>query len=821
MPLTQKDMQRRLSGLLLLALLLALGLRLYRIEAQSLWNDEGTSVALATRDLLTITRSAANDIHPPLYYIVLHFWIKLFGNGELAVRSLSALLGTLLVLTTYLLGRSLSAAGNSHGLGMLMGLLAALFAAVSPFQVYYSQEARMYVLTALLGTISTICFLRFLVHWANEGVPLTSDVAPLDRRVLSAAYVLVTSLLLYTHYFAATVVVAQNLVFLWWFLLHEPVTVTGRRFRVAARWALLQALVAASYLPWVWIAAGQLRAWPAISEPMSPATLAMDLLRVFSLGLSSGQQPSLALIGFAALLFSGILSPLLGFWAKGESSASHAATSHVMLLSQLFVPVGLMYVLSMHRPMYDPKFLLLSTPAFYSFLASGAWWLACRLMPAERGWWRGAFVLGATALVVLPSLRSLQAYYFEPRYARDDYRGIARYIEALEREGDAVLINAPGQIETFTYYYRGSLPLYPLPRQRPLDTAQTEAELKEMIESRGRVFAVLWATDESDPERFVEGWLDRHTYKAADSWYGNVRLVIYAVPLQPQLNGIEHAVSAILGDEVRFLGYNLLTEEVMAGDIVQLTLFWEALAPMTERYKVFTHVVDAHGHLVGQRDAEPGGGAKITTVWERGERILDNYGLPILPATPPGEYTIKIGMYRLTDGQRLQVVENGQVLGDHIVLQPVRVLSPKVPPPLSVLEMHKRLDARFGDVVLLGHQLTKLGYEHQPDAPIYRGDILHLTLFWQASRQPDHDVGLTFTLRDEGGTTVQQRDARPTEGQYSVQQWRAEEIVRDQHNWLLRADLKPGRYRIYLQVRSLPSGEEIGGRIPIAAVTVE
>ncbi|MEM4723700.1 MAG: glycosyltransferase family 39 protein [Candidatus Hadarchaeum sp.] len=96
--------QPKLSyGLLISILLLALSLRLFRIEAQSLWNDEGTSVALAARDLGAITRGAANDIHPPLYYYVLHLWIKLFGNSELSVRSLSALLGTALVLLTFVL----------------------------------------------------------------------------------------------------------------------------------------------------------------------------------------------------------------------------------------------------------------------------------------------------------------------------------------------------------------------------------------------------------------------------------------------------------------------------------------------------------------------------------------------------------------------------------------------------------------------------------------------------------------------------------------------------------------------------------------------
>ena len=73
-------------------LLLALGLRLYRIDTQSLWNDEGTSVAVASRDLVTITRDAAGDIHPPLYSWLLAGWQRLAGTSECSVRSLAALL---------------------------------------------------------------------------------------------------------------------------------------------------------------------------------------------------------------------------------------------------------------------------------------------------------------------------------------------------------------------------------------------------------------------------------------------------------------------------------------------------------------------------------------------------------------------------------------------------------------------------------------------------------------------------------------------------------------------------------------------------------
>ncbi len=784
-------------------LLLAFGLRLYRIDVQSLWNDEGTSIALAARGLAEITQGAANDIHPPLYYYLLHFWMAGFGRSELAVRSLSAVLGTLVVLLVFALGCLW------RDDGYRIGLLAALFAALAPFQVYYSQEARMYILTALLGAVSVYTFLRLLSAWHNAS-------GNSRRPFWAALYIVSTILLLYSHYFAATIIIVENLVFLFWLVAGRWDRGPGIR-RGIVRWVALQAVVGISYLPWLLLARQQLRVWPAISQPFGLATLLLDLLRVFSLGLSVPAGSGPILVGFAALLLLGMLMALRGARRMGDYLP---ATVYVLYL---LVPIGVMYLLSLQRPMYNPKFLLLCTVPFYLFLAQGVLHLGSRFK-SQPG---RLLVLAATAWVALSSAYSLQAYYLNPRYARDDYRGIAQYIRAIEGEGDAVLINAPGQIDTFAYYYGGELPLHPLPRQRPLDEAQTGADLEQMVQGRKRLFAVLWATDESDPGRFIEGWLDQHLYKALDSWYGNVRLVVYAVPEESALGRIDHPLNVELGDTVRLLGYNRPatageTWEVMPGDILQLTLVWQAIAPMTERYKVFTHVLDGYGHLVGQRDAEPGGGAKITTTWKEGEQVLDNYGLPILPGTPPGDYVIEIGMYGLSDGQRLPITKDGTPAGDFLVLQSVRVLPALAPPPLSVLGMRKQLNVRFNAVTLLGYGLAKLGQEHEPDAPVYPGDVLHLSLFWQAQQAPGEDLALLLRLQDAAGKVWLERRAQPTEGMYPAGQWRVNEIIRDQHNLFLPPDLAAGRsYRITLSVERLSSGELSGSAITLSTLAVQ
>ncbi|HAL61915.1 MAG TPA: hypothetical protein DCP08_05845 [Chloroflexi bacterium] len=759
---------KRNLALLCAILFLALALRSFRLDGQSLWSDEGVSVALAQRDLATIARDAAHDIHPPLYYYLLHFWVRLFGTGEIAVRSLSVLCGLLLVFFTYLLGRAL--------FDDRVALVASFLAAISPFQIYYSQETRMYILVALQGAISLFLFLKFARATREE------DTASLWPTV--AFYTLFITSALYTHYFAFTLFLVANVAYALWLFL----TPSARKWPALTLWSLSQLLVILLYLPWLNFAREQLRTWPAISQPISLGFLAQEVLRIFSLGLFAQMGP---------LVFGFLVVALLGLIPNKDEGYSI-----VVALTYLLLPPLVMYLLSLSRPLYRPKLLLLATPGYLLLLArgvSGVWMEKVRI----RNLVSGILLLFMT----LASGSSLHGYFFDPRYARDDYRGLARYITATGKDGDAILLNAPGQIDIFSYYYKGPLSIYPLPGERPLDERKTELALEEIMAKHPRLFALLWATQESDPARFIEGWLDRGAFKALDLWYGNVRLALYAIPQATLSEEIRYPREVLFGDRIRFLGYNLLNSEVEAGDILPLTLFWEALKPVEERYKVFIHLLDAQNHIVGQRDAEPGGGANITTTWQEGEMIVDNYGVLILPGTPPGDYRVEMGMYSLRSGERLPTKEGEEEPGNRILLLPIRVLKPGTPPPLEALQMEHRLEIDFGPLRLLGYNLSKLGFEDDPQAPLYPGDILHLTLFWQAREKPKSEILLTIELTDSRRETVTRRETSPVEGGYPVTAWEQGEIVRDQH-YLLTPSSPPGRYRLLLRVKDA-QGKEI------------
>jgi mannosyltransferase len=773
------------TGLLLVTLLLAAALRFYRLDAQSLWNDEGTSVALARRDLRTIAQDAALDIHPPLYYWLLSGWVRLAGTSESAVRSLSALLGVILVALAHGLGRRLA--------GPWTGLAAAFLAAVQPFQIYYSQEARMYMLLAVLaaGSVLVLSWLVERPSWPAFAALVILEVAGL-----------------YTHYSYGFVVLVLNLAYALWLALtwrRQPVT-----WRVL-NWVLSQVAVLLLYLPWLPTAIQRVAAWPSPTQlAVVPAGLSAMLVEtwrwlVFGPTIETAQVSLLLLVAGLLAIF-GALSLGLG-WLGG--SRLPAIWSAGLLVMWLGVPVFMMFAFGLYREAYL-KFLLVTAPAVSVLLACGLTSSPPLASGPTHRLLRALQTLAGLCIVV-SSVLVLRNYYTDPAYARDDYRGIVAYVDAIGRPDDVILLNAPGQQEVFSYYYEGDLPVYALPEDRPLDPAATESALAELARPGGRVFAALWATDESDPGRFVEGWLDDHAYKALDSWYGNVRLVVYAVPestpsaLDPPQDRLDVPLKSIdTGDEVVLAGYSLLNDRVAAGDIAQITLFWTASQTPSQRYKVFVHVLDQDNHIVGQRDSEPGGGARLTSLWPPGETIADHYGVPLHPATPPGEYAVEVGMYGLETGQRL-VTPGGE---GQVWLRPLEVERPEAPAPVTALGMQHEGGAAFGELSLLGYDAFKLGFAHQPDTSLRPGDLLHVNLYWQAKSQPTGDWHVTVALVGADGGELIGLVAEPV-GDYPTSDWLSGDVWRGQFNLAVPGDAPSGAYRIQVRPQA-PDGTSPG-----------
>ena len=101
-------------AVVLLVTLLGAVARFSFIAKSSIWHDEGFSIALATRTPLEIWAGSARDVHPPLYYLLLHFWMSLFGTSQLAVRSLSAVAGIAVIPLGYIIVKKWPARGLQY-----------------------------------------------------------------------------------------------------------------------------------------------------------------------------------------------------------------------------------------------------------------------------------------------------------------------------------------------------------------------------------------------------------------------------------------------------------------------------------------------------------------------------------------------------------------------------------------------------------------------------------------------------------------------------------------------------------------------------------
>ena len=174
---------------------LAAAVRFSTLGRQSYWYDELVTVSLMHRSFGGMLRGVpTTEATPYVYYVLAWPWTRLFGFGEAGLRSLSALAGTLTVPVTYAAGATL--------VSRRVGVVAAAIAAVNPFLVWYSQEARAYALFGLVAALTVYFFARAL-----RG----------DRRSL-VGWAVTCALAVATHYFAVFIVGAEAL----WLVLRRP-----------------------------------------------------------------------------------------------------------------------------------------------------------------------------------------------------------------------------------------------------------------------------------------------------------------------------------------------------------------------------------------------------------------------------------------------------------------------------------------------------------------------------------------------------------------------------------------------------------------------
>lgn len=394
--------------------LLAFALRVYRIDVASLWADEGYSVWVSAKpSLSTIWRwTRLLDARPPLYYMLLHFWMKI-GDSEGILRLFSAICGTLTVPVVFGIGCILG--------GRAAGLISALLLAVSPVSVHFSQEARMYSLLPLAASVSMLGLAwLFFSATRTEGTSASSSPAWL-------VYVGGTAVAAWVHYPAVLLPISASIAML---LARPPL---ARDASFVRAWIVAHGKLIILCLPLAPLYFHQTRGanFPPI-PPINPRVFFEGLfpdLNVFSRWLSRFRTARTIELLVAVIVVIYVLrnwkhyGPWLVLWLTPLSGA--------LLISMAW------------RPIFYPKVLVWITTPFYVLGAAAA--TDPRMRPVVR-----AAIL--TALLAVAVLGLATDYWTQPEY--EAWRPTAQYLAENAKPDDIILFNDSYVELSFDYYFR-------------------------------------------------------------------------------------------------------------------------------------------------------------------------------------------------------------------------------------------------------------------------------------------------------------------------------------------------------------------------------
>lgn len=391
---------------------LALVVRFQGITVPAIWYDEAFSVLLARYEPLQIWSLTARDFHPPLYYLVLHYWMGWFGHGALAVRSLSVIadVGTILLSMKLM---SLVATRRATW-------MAALLLALLPISIRYSQEARMYTLLGLWLMGATVA----LVRWVKEP----------EKKRFPAIYVLLMTAAFYTHYFAALCVLVHWFYWGWGRLGDFPGMIPARL------WILANVAIVVLFLPWL----------PHFIQHLSeggvwitPVTVQAVVSLVWQFTVMNAWGTHSPLLRAVPLML--VVVCAVGLICKND----HPHRFNSLLVGYFFVPAVVLTMAALIVPVFAPRYL--------TFAAAG---LPLIVATALDRWVQRTDVLALALIIVLTAeVQGMQSVYQQEdglngTDLRRDYRldVLVGEIKKAGRSSDEIVLESLIWYLPFSYY---------------------------------------------------------------------------------------------------------------------------------------------------------------------------------------------------------------------------------------------------------------------------------------------------------------------------------------------------------------------------------
>jgi len=525
--------------------------RFYNIGARSIWLDEGITVNLAWDNIKNIILDrASTGIHPPLYFILTHFWIRIFGDSEVALRSFSAIFSVLSIPLIYKIA--------SRIFDLPTAIIASLLFALSPFQIYYSQEARMYPLITFLFLLS----LYLLYRW-NE------DRLKSDKKFLIPVVIL-NVISLYVHIYSVFLIVLENI-----YIFFTNI----RDWKRLKCWVTYQLVIVLLFSPWIYVILKNRT--PDVYQGKQSLTLSVikNSFIEINLGYARGIFAERNLLQYIFYLF-------LALFIIGLLPPYRDKKGFFLVALYTFIPFLLLILISFDKSFFSARYLSPFVAGYFILLARGI--RKFKFYPVV-----------ILILLLILGIDSLAIYNYNKKldFISRPWRRVVEYIHSEVSDRTVALITAPQMYRPFNYYNRDKIPY------EKIDAfGNVAVDIYRGTYSYKNVWFVMAGEESSDPRGKIKSWLDSK-YKRLDMVeYYKLSAYLYEVPEEfnrvkvifysPDVDNIEFTV------EIRYPESN--TDNIIETfDKLKLkgTFFFTADAALTHK-KVIKSLLDK-GYEIG------------------------------------------------------------------------------------------------------------------------------------------------------------------------------------------------------------------------------
>ena len=510
-------------------------LRVFALGNKGLWLDETFSVWMSNHSLVDMLQWIARiDYHPPLYYLLLHYWMELNGDTAYSVRQLSVLFGAATIPIIYLIGKRMS--------GVVMGLAAAVILTFSPFNIRYAQETRMYTLLVFNAAVAIYAlvilltdsrstrpigsqFREYVRAWRTP-MPVEPDtegdfsykdetrnqtgwrarifrhrwvpIRTIEIDLAWVAFIVFSAATLFTHNTAVFFPLATN-IFVLGLMLFQRIKKSGSQPTFQApsfqNWVIAQIGIFLLWSPWIFAFINQAsRVYQEFWIPKPSWDTVIQTLKSFLNETTLGQTSQVMIIWilYALLLCLGLVHYLKKF-------------PRFLFLAALFaIPFLGELIVSIQRPVFLDRTLIWVTIPLFLVLAAGITQLRFRLL-----------MIVVVGILGAYNLFSAGDYY---RWAqKEDWHDPAGYIANFVQKDDLILFNASRVQIPFDYYFKPYENQYFLQVEKHgvpvdmfdsgvLEPKMTESDIPRLISllsGRKRVWLVYGHNGNTDPMELI------------------------------------------------------------------------------------------------------------------------------------------------------------------------------------------------------------------------------------------------------------------------------------------------------------------------------